>query len=1420
MLPISDPTAFSDPSGSSPPLSIPHGGAFFPRTEDAASLFFVSPPKPAGSSSEDEGLVRAGLRQRQQVTEEVAPALPSVCASSYNMPGEIEGDREEQRISWGAEGRLCSPTGTTGMRRSEPASSFCSYQVCSAEASSPIPAPSLPSPAFPPPSPFPPPSFYPAPFPSSGPPSFPPPSVPSQDVSRVSSFVSNSSCPPYQECTQLPQAGQSPLQGIAAHPALSSESCSGDYSSRRPPGYTHPSWPWSSAATPSVPSPCVSPACAPSLVAGRPSRVAREGLCCGAGGGGDHAQYFSSCCSETCTVAQAESPAASAGMQHEGSSPFAPCSFSTRGCRQAESGQTTSFQYAEPSSAPFVAASSSLIASSCLSSPSLFTVSPSLSLSSSQLPLQGGDPSQGLLYTGHTAPDAPACPGAPAAGDGVSCSGGCSVSSPRSPRPGSRDCPGSSSLPPSSDPPPFLQCSPSALSMSLRPPDTSSAPPSAPRPSSSSSRNPQSSASSSLSTYAAASASSAPAAPSVDSSSYLSFCAPSLFPCSSLQDPSALSSSSIPPPSSCVGPHHVVPPPAVQRPEELQQGPLRSQTKERMPFNGVEENNGGREQRRFVQPTSSRCCLRVASRFPSTLTTTPAVAAALGLGHSASWERKKCRQSPCSSGEDEDEEAAETRSHSADRSREKQGSRRGGASGTPLNSLWNENSVPSFSSVLLFLAGSTLEARGLKDAADVVYAQSRELVKAEKVLTCHDYRGEERVVDAKDRSLVLPSFDGGLNWRLTSPAGMRGHGEPEQSAGDGREDEFLSDGRAARSLRRSSGLSSSSLSPVSSYSRHEWESVRPLSDRGSPLEDCRRFISDLVSLLFSHAPGHMSLQDFLSTCWPTHLPRPLPRARLHGGGGLDSFALEDEQRKRRRCRLCSSCRASFACLSCSSSAADEPARNGRGSCDASAPPRSCARASLPTVGTSSSGRPDRSLFGTPFQRRSAMDRTNIFLLHRGRRLRPALSPLLPHSSLSSCSDSNSTASALAVSSAVASSFVSPLSCSPHSFPSSVTAQRSIPSAVGLPSFPGGAHVPSTAAFLAGSGPSLTSQDSTACWLAWARRVRRVANVWGHQLSHDDLLSGNRPAVEPQFQAGMVREPAAVYVVRYDTSGGAILTGGDDGLIKVWEASSGQLVHVLVKHQGDVTDVDLHANNSLVLSGCGKGEVRLWRLLPGGWLPVCALLVPERVAWTRFLTREPLTRSEVKDLKSPAEKGRRWGPGGTRAASRQRDRDTTRATDSGEDWRSEKKDEARAPAGGETLTKQEREEARKRGVDLQEQEGYNRRAEDISRREMGVAAGEEGEMDDEGLDPISLIVVGCDDGKIRFFDLRNLLESEPIGGPGGRTTVAPLIEVNWGGTFLARAMDLSKVSLRLTTGMNIGELWEPMRCASPWRPCTR
>ncbi|CBZ55116.1 putative WD repeat domain-containing protein [Neospora caninum Liverpool] len=646
-----------------------------------------------------------------------------------------------------------------------------------------------------------------------------------------------------------------------------------------------------------------------------------------------------------------------------------------------------------------------------------------------------------------------------------------------------------------------------------------------------------------------------------------------------------------------------------------------------------------------------RSGLRIASRFPPALSVSPDAACALLLTGPASHPQE--------------EERAENEGRDA--------------AGRTKSSLGlGEDSLSSFSSILLYLAAGRLQAEGEDELSSAVYRhliKSRQKAAPTHLPSCHNWKGEVRFLVPEESAAVLPHRlrPASQRWSLAVPS--RGGFD-----GDRSEDGCLlgeGAGRRSRGRSRWRGKATSELGEAESPTQQLF-ARDDLQLKG----DMQLFLADLVALLASRVPGHLSVREFLRWVWPPHLAvSSVSSERPREVGDASSCDLRRHEG--------SALRPTYESYSSSSHL------------------RACQ--SPFSSGSSSSLSGSSSHFS--FSR-------NLFLLNRSGRFSRALLPP-PRASVPSCSDCHTLSSGFFLSGAARA--LLPLS-SPLLLSSSLVKASST-----LGSFPCAVSPAAAAAFASGAGAQAATAVGAAAgpWLAWSRKVKRVANVWGHQISHEELLSGERPALDNQFQIGLVREPAAVYVVRYDATGSVVFTGGDDGLIKAWDAATGQLVYALVKHQGDITDIDLHPNNSLLLSGCGKGEVRLWRVLPAGWIPICAMLVPERVAWARFLPERHCESEREKHLRN---------------------------------------------------------------------EDGSRRSRGLPEEDAARGENKEPADDTSDRDSISLVIVGCDDRKIRFYDLCALLETPPAGGPGGRTTVSPLLEADWGAPLLPRAMDLSKVPL--------------------------
>lgn len=74
--------------------------------------------------------------------------------------------------------------------------------------------------------------------------------------------------------------------------------------------------------------------------------------------------------------------------------------------------------------------------------------------------------------------------------------------------------------------------------------------------------------------------------------------------------------------------------------------------------------------------------------------------------------------------------------------------------------------------------------------------------------------------------------------------------------------------------------------------------------------------------------------------------------------------------------------------------------------------------------------------------------------------------------------------------------------------------------------------------------------------------------------------------------------AASYCILYDRTGMRIITGSDDCLVKVWSSKTGLLLATFRGHEGQVTDLAINAESTLLASSDTKGAIRVWSLATG------------------------------------------------------------------------------------------------------------------------------------------------------------------------------------------------------------------------------
>ncbi|OII73125.1 WD40 repeat-containing protein [Cryptosporidium ubiquitum] len=113
--------------------------------------------------------------------------------------------------------------------------------------------------------------------------------------------------------------------------------------------------------------------------------------------------------------------------------------------------------------------------------------------------------------------------------------------------------------------------------------------------------------------------------------------------------------------------------------------------------------------------------------------------------------------------------------------------------------------------------------------------------------------------------------------------------------------------------------------------------------------------------------------------------------------------------------------------------------------------------------------------------------------------------------------------------------------------------------------------------------------------------------------------------------GVGGEPASVYVIKKDRTGNVLISGGDDGMIRLWNTYTGNLLVSVRKHAGDIIDLDINSCNALLASCCGKGQLLLTLLNGNDWVPITIIENTDRLTYVRFAYSKHSVKSSNDDI---------------------------------------------------------------------------------------------------------------------------------------------------------------------------------------------
>src|SRR5262249_44324474 len=109
----------------------------------------------------------------------------------------------------------------------------------------------------------------------------------------------------------------------------------------------------------------------------------------------------------------------------------------------------------------------------------------------------------------------------------------------------------------------------------------------------------------------------------------------------------------------------------------------------------------------------------------------------------------------------------------------------------------------------------------------------------------------------------------------------------------------------------------------------------------------------------------------------------------------------------------------------------------------------------------------------------------------------------------------------------------------------------------------------------------------------------IVTSFGNYMAQCWDADTGKPLAVPMSHLGLGQgvapePPARVYLsVAVSPDGTKVLTGGDDGTARVWEAATGKLLIDPLRHPDWIADLAFSPDGQSILTACGDGYARLW-----------------------------------------------------------------------------------------------------------------------------------------------------------------------------------------------------------------------------------